>query len=147
VILLVQLAYSEVQRRIRRVTVPKDSTSAEGWRHRISRRCSGSRVARDASVSGANYIGFDRSLQRVGLVNNPKAATPQMTSRRTMLANREIQPFISCMTVIVFVGAAWDDGGRARAETSAYRTVSLASCQQNMNTNKVLVHKRCHPPS
>ena len=66
------------------------------------------------SVSGASYIGLDRSLQRVGLVNNPKTATPQMTSRRTRLANRKIQPFISCIAVIVFVGAAWDDAGEAR---------------------------------
>ena len=67
------------------------------------------------SISGASYVGLDRSLQRVGLVNNPKAATPQMTSRRTMLANREIQPFISCMAVMVFVGAVWVEAGRARA--------------------------------
>ena len=66
------------------------------------------------NAAAAIYI-FDLSLQRVGRVNNPKAATPQMTSRRTMLANREIQPFISCMAVIVFVGAAWVDAGRARA--------------------------------
>lgn len=66
------------------------------------------------NAAAAIYI-FDLSLQRVGRVNNPKAATPQMTSRRTRLATRKTQPFISCMAVMMFVGAAWDDGGRALA--------------------------------
>jgi len=98
-----------------RVTVPKGSTSAEGMASSNQQEVCRQQTGEGRSIRGASYIGLDRSLQRVGLVNNPKAATPHMTSRRTRLANRKIQPFISCMAVMVCVGAVWDElGGRGR---------------------------------
>ena len=91
--------------------------------------------------AAAIYI-RDLSLQRVGRVNNPSAATPQMTSRRIRLANRTTQPFISCMAVIRGM-TLWEDTG---ADISlSYPISGLMPAEQKPEQRSVLMRRSVLP--